>query len=373
MSDLATAGPTDQVYAFDPQTGAVRFGDGVHGAIPTEGVALRASYTPERKPGYVDFYREMKKADPDIDVCSSWAPIREQTGLGTASFPQLMAQHGLAHSWDCISIHPYTNFGQQAGNGGGDPDRVWETAREGHDQYMLGDAEAAALVDGLRADVHRYGRGQDVVMSEFGALWFGGQDDVSGFPHWETAMSHALYMASQWTHYSQDGLPWVMGNTLVSDPGGLRAVLGGEPTFVFTADAVVREQFAPMVDGGGRTVEASVRGNPRVQAVDPPEGATSYTALTTTAAVGRDGHLRIVVVNRDPDQTVTATMVPRAFRHAPEATITTVAGASYTSYNDQDHPDDVVIQDSSAQVGSGTFSYSFPAHAVTMITLAPQE
>lgn len=368
VDDLAGAGPDDRVYAFDPETGTVTFGDGVHGAVPPAGAPIRADYTTAEKPGYVDFRAAMKAVDPSITVYTTWAPIREP-GLGTASFPKLMAERGLQDQWDGIAIHPYTNFGVQTDDDG-TVDRVWETSREGHDQYMVGDVAAAQLVDDLRAEVGRHGPGKPVVVSEFGALWFGGQDDISAFPHWETAISHALYMASQWAHYSQDDLDWVMGNTLVSDPKGLRAVLGGRPQFVFTPDAVMREQWAPLVHGGGDTVTTSVDDNPMITAIDPPTGPDRYPALVSTAAVGRDGKLRIAIVNRHPDTAITTKIVPAGYSHRGDATVTTVAGDSYLSYNSVDDPDAVGIETAQVDIGRGAFEINVAAHSSTIITLS---
>ena len=39
--DLALAGPDDPVYALDPQTGTLTFGDGLHGRMPLPGEAIR--------------------------------------------------------------------------------------------------------------------------------------------------------------------------------------------------------------------------------------------------------------------------------------------------------------------------------------------
>jgi len=382
VADLAAAGPTDRVYAFDPRTGTVRFGDGVHGAVPAKQATLTADYLPERKPGFTDFYSEMKKADPSIDVCATWAPINKDSGLGVASFAQLMRQSGLADGYDCLIVHPYTNFRNVFGDGD------WATAQEGHDEYFLGEKQATELVANLQADVHANGSGrqsatpaepatvsvrQYVATSEYGALWFGGQDDISAYPHWDTAMSHALYMASQWVSFSQLNLPWAMGNTLIGDtPTVLRSVLGGLPDLVYTVDAVMREQFQPLVDGGGVTVSTTMQNNPQIAPVaasDAPFG--TYSALAATAAVGADGVLRIAVVNRDAGRAVTAEVVPAGYEHSGQALVSTVAGQEITSYNGPDRPDAVGIQRAQQTLDGNAFSYTFPAHSTTVIELRP--
>ncbi len=368
VADLHSAGPTDTVYSFDPRTGTVHFGDGVHGAVPAGQAAFTADYLPERKPGYTDFYAEMKKADPSIDVCATWAPINTQTGLGVASFAALMKRSGRADGYDCLIAHPYTNFRTVFGDGD------WNSAQEGHDEYFLGEKQATDLIADLTEDVHTNGSGrQYVATSEYGALWFGGMHDISAYPHWDTAMSHALYMASQWASFSQLGLPWAMGNTLIGDdPTVLRSVLGGLPDLVYTADAVLREQFRPLVDGGGTTVPATVRNNPRITPVaasDVPFG--TYRALATTAAVGHDGVLRIAVVNRDAGRAVTAQVVPTGYRHGDRALVSTVAGQDFTSYNSAEQPDAVRIQRDQLTVRGTAFRYTFPAHSTTIIELRP--
>ncbi len=369
VGDLATAGPGDQVYAFDAESGAVRFGDGTHGARPAKGTTLTADYVPQTKPGFTDFYREMKLADPSIDVCATWAPITTDAGLGTASFAQLMSQEGRADDYDCVLIHPYTNFKTIFGDGN------WETAQEGHDEYFLGEKRATAMVSDLIDDVAANGSGrQYVATSEYGALWFGGMNDISSYPHWDTSMSHALYMASQWANFSQLNLPWAMGNTLIGDnPNVLRSVLGGLPDLVYTVDAVMREQFAPLVSGGGTTVESSVENNPQaipVEGEDLEEFGT-YDALTTTAALGDDGRLRIAVVNRHPTDAVTAEVLTAAYPHGDVASVTTVVGDSFMSYNGPTDPTAVQIERGTAPAQSNTFSYTFPAHSTTVIELSP--
>src|SRR5262249_12491769 len=41
--DLSDAGPTDEVFVFDPASGVARFGNGINGAIPPVGTDLEVS------------------------------------------------------------------------------------------------------------------------------------------------------------------------------------------------------------------------------------------------------------------------------------------------------------------------------------------
>jgi alpha-N-arabinofuranosidase len=369
VHDLSEAGPNAKVYAFDARSGRVTFGDGVHGAIPTEGLAVTADYVSGPKPGFVHFYRAMKEADPSIDVCSSWAPIREAIGLGSASFAKLMAEHRLADEYDCVLIHPYTNFAQDFGADD------WVSARDGHDEHMLGEKRAGQLVADLQGEVVRYSSADAyVAVSEFGALWFGGLGQHPAYPHWETAMSHTTYMASQWVRFAQLGLPWVEGNTLISEaPTGLRAVLGGRPEYVFTADATAREQLKPLLAAGGTTVRTTVADNPQLAPEQPKPGWGTYDVLAASASTGQDGALRIVVVNRHPTESVTARVAPNGFAHQENVAVSTVAGDSFTDHNSSEHPDDIRIVESTTTTGTDEFDYTFSPASITVLTLAPQD
>lgn len=44
LAELGQASPDSQVFALDDATGAVRFGDGVHGARPPAGATVRVRY-----------------------------------------------------------------------------------------------------------------------------------------------------------------------------------------------------------------------------------------------------------------------------------------------------------------------------------------
>ncbi len=366
VADLDQAGGNDTVYEFDPQRGEVRFGDGTHGAVPAAGAKLTADYLVAPKPGFVDFYAAMKQADPSIDVCSTWSPITEDTSA-SVTFPELMAAAGRADQYDCVVVHPYTNFFRDY------QDRDWETPREGHDEHILGERRAVGLVADLKADLAEHSTADAYpAISEFGALWFNQMGDISSYPSWQTSMSHATYMASQWAHYAQLGVPWTMGNTLISDQENpLRAVLGASPHFVYTADATVREQLKPVLDAGGSSVRTTVRDNPEVTPYEPEPAFGTYDALVGSASIGKDGRMRIIVVNRDPEQAVTAQVAPAGFRHASEVAVSLVAGDDYTSFNGVENPDDITIERSVVETGSRAFHHRFPAASVTVLELSP--
>ncbi|HTW07655.1 MAG TPA: hypothetical protein VME46_09100, partial [Acidimicrobiales bacterium] len=68
---LTSARAGAHVYAFDPTTGEITFGNGRHGAIPARGAEVTASYESGPHAGFVEFYDAMKRMNPHISVCEA--------------------------------------------------------------------------------------------------------------------------------------------------------------------------------------------------------------------------------------------------------------------------------------------------------------
>jgi alpha-N-arabinofuranosidase len=95
VATLSSARPADRVYALDRRSGRIGFGDGRHGAIPPKGAQITISYRSGPHAGFTAFYRAMKRADPSINVCSSYET------------PQFVQAMGARHPYDCLVAHPY--------------------------------------------------------------------------------------------------------------------------------------------------------------------------------------------------------------------------------------------------------------------------
>lgn len=381
VDDLASSGPTDAVYVYDGERASVRFGDGTHGAVPPPGQPVTASYQFHHA-GFVAIYDKMKATAAaigvPIDVCAIWAPPTAlgapAADLGAPSFAAAMKTRGLSDRYDCVSMHPYVSFDRDFGT-------VWGSAAEAHDQMMLGDAWARTMLKGLVDDLAANaapgsdGKAPYAAVSEFGALWFGGSstgaESAANVPTANYGMSHALYMASQWVGFARLELGWAEGNTLVAEPGGLRGTLGGAATgFVYGAEAMTRELVGDVFAAGASWVGSDVTGAETVDAV----GASSatYPALTVGATLGADGALRILVVNRRRSGASVAAVVPDGFAHGADVDVATVRGASFDSAVDGPSgpgDDTVALTRTTAKVDTASFSFSFPAASVTVLTL----
>ncbi|TDD20073.1 hypothetical protein E1218_23010 [Kribbella turkmenica] len=382
-ADLGTAGPTDQVYGLDRDNGTVTFGDGIHGAIPVMGEAVTASYT-FRHDGFVAMYDAMKSTaaqiGTEINVCSTWAPVfarnTDPAQVNQPSFAEAMATRGSADGYDCVAIHPYTNFRRDFGLAD-----AWVGPLDGHNDHMLGDAWAATMVRTLKQDVDAHslpgadGRAAYTTVSEMGALWFAGgvtPDPGDNFPRYAASMTHALYMASQFIHHTRRDVRLIEGNTLVAGDDELRSMLGGANFgYVFSAEAYTRQAMKPFYSTGSRWVASEILNNP----VNVVESKGEYPILVTGASLGADGALRIVVVNRRPNNAQLAQVAPSGFTHSGTVEVATVKGNAFDSYNDGTGPDapgdDSVGLTNSTVQKNQTFSYTFPAASVTVLTLRP--
>ena len=92
--------------------------------------------------------------------------------------------------------------------------------------------------------------------------------------------------------------------------------------------------------------------------------------LATTDSVRHD--LVIFVVNRDWQKAIPAAVQLRDFEPAPEALVRTLNAGSILAKNDEEQPDAVRPASSRLHVAGTNFQYEFPAHSLTVISLAHQ-
>ncbi|NOX63249.1 MAG: hypothetical protein GXP42_15085 [Chloroflexi bacterium] len=68
VDDLSTQGADAKVYELDEAEGVLRFGDGVHGAIPPAESFFLVEYTTYDHDGYLDFVRAMRAAPSSVPI-----------------------------------------------------------------------------------------------------------------------------------------------------------------------------------------------------------------------------------------------------------------------------------------------------------------
>ena len=360
VASLSGAGNTN-VYTLDEATGRIAFGDGTHGRIPPTNAVVDVTYVSGPHDGFVDFYREMKAANPQANVC---------LGAAANDFLDAMGSDG---PYDCAVYHSYVT---QNIVPGGTP---WTDFRT---RFLTKPDDMLYYVDRASrkiADLRNTQPGEiPVIVTEYGHMGYG-NSYPSDAPHYHRSLDEGLYNAEYLRQLIGLGTIDVAmrhalidyqfadapaGSTNVGTPDD--GMFGGPgPDIIPQAQALVNQLFKPL--HGQTTVLTSVSGSPDIVA----PGGDSADALTSMSSVDEHGNLTIMVINRSADEDLAAAIDP-GFEHESSALIRTVTGDSPVAYNTPEDRDGVALTSTTSSVGSGEFTYVFPKHSVTTIRLEPR-
>jgi alpha-L-arabinofuranosidase len=357
VSSLSNAGPSADDYTLDPATGAIRFGDGVHGAIPPSGAVVTASYQSGPHDGFAQFYSAMKQADPAIQVCSSDT---------TQNFIDAM---GATQPYDCLQDHPYV--------GSGDISPSLPIDQYESQVMTVPDVENAA-VQTLQADVDAAaGRHVPLVLSEYGQLIDSTPDPLEA-PYFLNSLDEALVNASQLADWIQLGIPVADRQLLDAELPAASAVTDGLPGAApfATSGAITSpgpqtvvqptgESLALMKPlAGGSLLDATISANPALPSSNPaPAGDLAVVSAGTPAGI------QLVVINRSPNVDVASAVDYAGVTASATATVTTLDGPSPLSDNSSQAPNTVSTSTSTAAVAGGAATITFPAHSISLVTL----
>lgn len=343
-------------YSLDAKTGVIQFGDGVNGEIPPAGAQITISYDSGPHDGFAQFYTAMKTANPNVNVCSGFAvPPQASASVGTD-----FLQH--APHYDCVVAHPYVS---------GPPSTL--PLAQYYPALMLKAENVGTNITSLQQQVRKYQPNARVIVTEYGQLGSGGPTD---FPtHFHLTLSEALFTANALVNLADADVPLAERHRLndyvfTPLPGGASTSGAVDNSMIATdPGSVVSEPQASVMglfsrDTGKLRLADTVTGNPV-----ETSSQGDLPSLVVLASRRTGGSVNIIVINRSPDNNVTAAIAPTPVRHASTAQVLTVNGPSATSYNTAQNPDAVKLQNSEINVGTGTFTYTFPAHSVTGFTL----
>ncbi len=344
VPDLSTAGPQDHVYEFDPATGRISFGDGVHGAVPPSGSQVTADYVSGPHPGFVHYYAAMKRVDPSISVCTAWEKVE---------WIELM---GKQHPYDCIAPHLY-----------GHP-VLGGTVAEIHDRWFADPTrDAHAVMQELRdldaaldKTFGQRGRRPFITATEWGVIAEAGTGPApAGWPNSVSWTLNAADMLGEMIEHGVRGMDTSNLNGPTPVPGEL---FGGAPDFHWTGRANLIRLFTELV--GSTPVQVAVDGSPRASTGD-------YLALTAYATRGAGGVTRVVVVNRDREQAHTATVLDGGPGQA-DVRVLTHNGPDIASHNTPANESVIATSETSTVSKDGRVQYTFEPHSVTLLEITPQ-
>jgi alpha-L-arabinofuranosidase len=353
VGDLSSAGANDKVYELDRANGTITFGDGVHGAIPPVDNVVRASYRSGPHDGFVDYYREMKAADPTIQVGSCF---------WNGEFLSIMGQN---HPYDFVVKHLYSH----------EPPKGHHSVKQFHDGIMSIAAKRANQVISLRHGINRHagseGPSIGIVVSEFG-MSFGHR--LGPTKNYLGSMDQALWSAIELQRWMRLGIPLAGKQALMyykprGAPHGAtalgppeQALIGPKPRYIMTATARAYRLLTPLA--GDEVVSTGLRANPS-RHIYTGKRLKMLSAVATRAP---NGALYVTIVNKARQWRIPATIAVRG-KQMRSAVVKELVGPSYLSYNSYHHPGRVSIRTSKRWINGHTMQLKVPPHSVMTVKL----
>ena len=360
VDSFQNSGASDEHVVIDYSTGAIRFGDGVNGAIPESGQQIYVSYSVERE-GFIAVSQAMREITDAINEAEGTGhEIHIYSSYESQGFITKMADRSANDLYDGLTIHPYS----------GTPDGTGETF---YDSAMY-KAEATGIAH-VQNYVNMLPEGKVPVISEYGI--FRSTDALV------RSQTHAVYIAKVLMEYVRLGSPYIQKHCLVdwyssgADSLGptqqavIQAVAGtdadtttGEGTFTFFstpsahvfqmlntafADNVIATQFSttPTMSNGART-------------------------LSALASKDADGTVYLAIVNASREADYALTLDLQNFDLEGAAISAQVLTAdSFDAQNTPDHPDNVTVTTENVTVDPENFTYTVPRHSFVILTIDP--
>jgi len=359
VTSLDDAGATDDVYTLDPSTGEITFGDGVHGAIPSAGATVTASYVSGPHDGFEQFYSAMKEANPNVQVCSSDTSDNFISAMGS-SLP-----------YDCLQDHPYV------GSGDASPSLPIEQ----YETQVMGapDTEATAVQSLESTASQAAGHPVPLVLSEYGQL-IDATPDPTQDPYYLDSLDEALVNASQLAAWIRLGIPVADRQLLDAEEPAAADVTQGLPgaaPFAVTGGIVTpgprtiaeptAQYFGLMRPlAGGRLLPAQTNGDPQLTtAAGAPVGDLSVVA----AAAAGGGGIDVVAINRSPSAEVRSSLSLPGTQLSQRLTVTTLDGPSALSDNTSAAPNTVHTTTSTVRMTGGDATLTLPAHSISLVQI----
>ena len=347
---------TDKHYRIDLSTGAIIFGDGQHGMIPTKGQQIYVSYR-VHKDGFIDISKSLKETMAAIDKKENKKrEANVYTSFESHGFIRRMNEKNANQYYDGMTIHPYSGHV----NGGENPELFYDNAMK--------KAEDVGIKH-VRDYVQMLPEGKVPVISEFGI-----------FRNTESqlrSLTHALYIAKNIMEYVRLGSPYIQKHTLVDWYSSGADSLG--PTQQAVIQAVARAG-ANTVTGEGKfeffaTPSAHVfemlnQGfGDQVVSLNVGEHeklANGVTPVSAIASKDKAGNLYLAVLNVDRTNSRLVNLKLDGALANRRVEVQTLTADSITSENSLENPNNVSVVRSELK-GSDLASLRVGAHTFMVL------
>jgi alpha-L-arabinofuranosidase len=355
VSSLATAGPRAQVYSVTAINGEISFGNDVHGQIPLKGAKITAAYESGPHGGFVQFYAAMKAMNPHIQICET-----EETNSA------FLAMMGRKYPYDCVELHEYAK-----------PTDIDAPMTQYEESLMAAPVGEGATLAALQAEIRHYsGKDIPVVMTEYGQLV---TPMPKADPQFNLSLDEGLLIGAQLEQWATHGVPLAEKYLLDSVPflgtypyiglSTYSAMLAGTgPDFLVEPTGEVLGLMSRLA--GMQLLGSAALDNPEIgPGIDAPD---LWVIASASSSSSSTGVIDLVVINASPVSAVRSRVDVDGTLLKKRVHVVVLDGLSPTAYNTPAHPDSVTTVASTAVVRSSDFSWTFPAHSVTLLQMSRQ-
>jgi alpha-N-arabinofuranosidase len=358
VDNLATAGAGDLVYTLDDKSGKITFGDGTHGAIPENGYQVTISYDSGPHDGFVQYYKALKKVNPEIKVAAQYPGGDFYKAMGTTC------------PYDGVAFHPL---------GIGFPATNLETEEFAKQEFLAPLLQKNRLSE-IQGEIAANVGDVPLIASAYGHVQ---KNLPQKDEEYHLRLIDGLIEAEQLMAYAGIGIP-LAHRFLLNDkpynpntndsPSARRynaMIISNGTTAPFVSTSAGLAQALMSKLAGKTIIDSRVKGNPQIKfTVARPDGFTSVVTLSTLAVKDSKGNVDLVVVNRNLHDERKARVAISGLIHNAAVTVTTLNGDNYLSLNDLSvNNNTVALTKRNITVGKRSFNYTFPAHSVTLIHL----
>jgi alpha-L-arabinofuranosidase len=238
---------------------------------------------------------------------------------------------------------------------------------------MAAPVSEGATLAVLQAEVRRYsGKDIPVVITEYGQLV---TPMPKADPEFNLSLDEGLLIGAQLEEWATHGVPLAEKYLLDSVPflgtypyiglSTYSAMLAGPgPDFLVEPTGEVLGLMSHLA--GTQLLRSDAFDNPGIgQGVGAPD-------LWVMASASSRGVVDLLVINASPVSAVRSRVDIEGLLHRSQARETLLDGPDATAYNTPPHPDSVTTETATVEVGNGDFSWTFPAHSVTLLQLSRQ-
>lgn len=352
--DSVHSAPRDaKVYEVVRASGEVRFGDGAHGAVPRAGAEFSIQYTTGRQDGFLDYYREIKAVDPNVSVCAGWAK------------PEFTAAMG-SRRYDCLGVHMYTS--PVAGDS---QTPKYDTEMLYHDLIKRGANavdELSSRKDEIAANFPDPATRPFLAVTEYGTLVKNGPTGARMPQGYGAMLMMCLYNAELTIGQIENGTALATKSNLnegppaPGKPSSPASVIGGAPNFFVTGPSQMLNLVHTMV--GSTAMVSQVTSNPTAT-------RGTYPALRVLGTRADDGVIRVLVINRDIENPLTAHVDLAGLTGDRAVTVSTFNGPAVNAYDTYDNQNVLTTTVEQATTSGNGLDHVFPAHSVTLLEVRP--